>query len=56
MFLLAAYAMAPDSQSAAVRLHEVWKLGEELVAVLRAHLRAERSLRGDAEEVRRPAG
>jgi hypothetical protein len=32
-----------------VRLHEVWKLGRELVAALRAHARAERCLCGDAE-------
>jgi hypothetical protein len=40
-----------DSPPAAVRLHEVWKLGGELVAVLRAHVRTERCLRASAEEV-----
>jgi hypothetical protein len=44
-----------DSPLAAVRLHEVWKLGGELVDVLRAHLRTERCLHGHAEELQHTA-
>jgi hypothetical protein len=40
-----------DGAPAAVQLHEVWRLGRELVEVLRAHLRTERCLRGHTEEL-----
>jgi hypothetical protein len=57
--LLDEEARRRHASPAAMRLHEVWKLGSELVAVLRAHVRTERCLqrclRGEAEELWRPA-
>jgi hypothetical protein len=40
-------ARGRDAPPAVVRFHEVWKLGSELVTVLRAHVGSERCLRGD---------
>ena len=48
--LLGGEARRPNSPRAGVRLHEVWKLGRELAAALRAHVEAEQCLCGDAED------
>jgi hypothetical protein len=47
--LLDGEARRPDSPRAGMRLHELWKLGRELAAALRAHVRTEQRLGGDEE-------
>jgi hypothetical protein len=40
----------PVFPPAGVRLHEIWKLGRELVTVVHAHVRTEKCLRGEMED------